>query len=133
AKITQALLALADQLKGQRVGLTVFASNADVKFPLTDDTSYVRAQLETAYRKLATLPADHAYVAGAFADFEVNTGTWVGDGLMTCVQQFDRLSQRRARSIVIATDNAADSHETYTVPQAASVARSNDIRIYAFM
>jgi len=129
-KIAKSLVALAGQLAGQRVGLTIFNQGAVVKFPLTDDASYVGAQLENLYHKLAT--SDSAYAAGAIASYDP-TGTWVGDGLMTCVQQFDQLSQRRARSIVIATDNATGKGETYTVPQAAAEAQRAGIRIYAFM
>lgn len=131
AKVTKALVALANQLRGQRVGLTIFSADAVVKFPLTDDASYVRAQLENAYHKL-TAP-DASYSAGTFVNSTFNAGTYVGDGLMTCVRQFDQLSQHRARSIVIATDNATDKAETYTVPQAAAEALRKKIRIYAFM
>jgi hypothetical protein len=128
-KIAQSLVALAGQLAGQRVGLTIFSDGAVVKFPLTDDASYVGAQLQNAYHKLAA--SDPAYTAGAFVSY--SAGTFVGDGLMTCVHQFDQLGQRRARSIVIATDNATDKGETYTVPQAAATAQREGIRIYAFM
>jgi Ca-activated chloride channel family protein len=131
--IAKSLVTLAGQLKGQRVGLTVFNIGGVVRFPLTDDSGYVRDQLEYALHALAdTAGVRFAYTAGTDVDDQA-TDTWVGDGLMTCVQQFDRLSQRRARSIILATDNAAGEEETVTVPQAGAAAQRAGIHVYALM
>jgi Ca-activated chloride channel family protein len=130
--IAKSLVTLAGQLKGQRVGLTVFNTGAAVKFPLTDDSRYVRDQLEYALHELTI--DDPLFWAGTLGDHPGGlSDTWVGDGLMTCVQQFDQLSQRRARSIILATDNEAGKDEIYTVPQAGAAAQRAGIHVYALM
>lgn len=127
---------LAREFDGERIGLTVFDSSAVQVFPLTDDYGYVQEQLEQA--KLAF----DGTGSGSFLD-----GTWngegsslIGDGLASCVQGFpdsgssDGTSdgdRRRARSVILATDNFLAGSPLVTLAEAGQLAKDRDVRIYA--
>lgn len=131
---------LAREFDGERIGLTVFDSSAVQVFPLTDDYGYVQEQLEQA--KLAF----DGTGSGSFLD-----GTWngegsslIGDGLASCVQGFPDSGgsagtsagtsdgdRRRARSVILATDNFLAGSPLVTLAEAGQLAKDRDVRIYA--
>ncbi|KUM32872.1 VWA domain-containing protein [Arthrobacter sp. EPSL27] len=131
---------LAREFDGERIGLTVFDSSAVQVFPLTDDYAYVQEQLEQA--KLAF----DGTGSGSFLD-----GTWngegsslIGDGLASCVQGFPDSGgtagssggtsdgdRRRARSVILATDNFLAGSPLVTLAEAGQLAKDRDVRIYA--
>lgn len=131
---------LAREFDGERIGLTVFDSSAVQVFPLTDDYGYVQEQLGQA--KLAF----EGTGSGSFLD-----GTWngegsslIGDGLASCVQGFPETGstdgssagtsdgdRRRARSIILATDNFLAGPPLVTLAEAGQLAKDRNVRIYA--
>ncbi|MDZ4092683.1 MAG: VWA domain-containing protein [Arthrobacter sp.] len=123
---------LAQEFDGERIGLTVFDSSAVQVFPLTDDYDYVQDQLQQAKS------AFDGAGSGSFLD-----GTWngegsslIGDGLASCLQGFPAAREgeeagRRARSVILATDNFLSGTPLVTLSEAGAVAKDRDVRVFA--
>jgi Ca-activated chloride channel family protein len=112
-------------LEGERIGLTIFNGSAVSVFPLTDDARYVADTLAAS----ATLLVEHKQL---FTQGTNEGGSsLIGDGLASCVLRFDRLDQRRSRSIVFVTDNMRAGSPIMTVEEAGDFASERDIRVYA--
>jgi Ca-activated chloride channel family protein len=112
-------------LAGERIGLTIFNGSSVAVFPLTDDADYIAETLSQS----ATLLIEHKQL--------FTTGTneggssLIGDGLASCVLKFDRLDEKRSRSIVFVTDNMRAGSPIMTIEQAGEFASERDIRVYA--
>lgn len=116
---------LAAGLEGERIGLTIFNGSAVSVFPLTDDARYIADTLSQS----ATLLTDHKQL---FTQGTNEGGSsLIGDGLASCVMRFDRLDQKRSRSIVFVTDNMRAGSPIMTIEQAGEFAGERDIRVYA--
>ena len=112
-------------LVGERIGLTIFNGSAVSVFPLTDDARYIADTLAAS----ATLLVEHKQL---FTQGTNEGGSsLIGDGLASCVLRFDRLDQRRSRSIVFVTDNMRAGSPIMTIEQAGDLAVERDIRVYA--
>ena len=116
---------IAEGLPGDRIGLTIWNGAAISVFPLTDDANYVDGMLEFAVEQLNR--GARSFVMGT----EEGGSSLIGDGLASCVFRFDRLDEERARSIVLATDNALAGEPLVTLDDAAQLAFDRGIRIYA--
>ncbi|WP_182524704.1 VWA domain-containing protein [Nocardioides dongkuii] len=119
----QTLLA---ELNGERLGLTIFSGAGVTVLPLTDDYGYVAGELRDAARAFAN--QDASYFAG------VDTGTGqtnqAGDGLMSCLQRFDKVSKGRGRAVVLATANDPVGAGIFTLPEAAREAVRDRVVVY---
>ncbi|MDI3211638.1 VWA domain-containing protein [Arthrobacter sp. AL12] len=132
AAVVDVFGSLARQFDGERIGLTIFDSSAVQVFPLTDDYDYVQDQLQQA--KTAFDGAG----SGSFLD-----GTWngegsslIGDGLASCLQSFPAAPEgeepgRRARSVILATDNFLSGTPLVTLAEAGALGKDRDVRIFA--
>jgi hypothetical protein len=116
---------IAAGLPGDRIGLTIWNGAAITVFPLTDDAEYVTATLEFGVDQLNR--GSRAFVLGT----EEGGSSLIGDGLASCVLRFDRPGEARARSIVLATDNALAGDPIVSLNEAAVMARDRGIRVYA--
>jgi Ca-activated chloride channel homolog len=123
--ILRQFIDIAAGLPGDRIGLTIWNGAAITVFPLTDDTRYVAATLESAVDQLNR--GARSFVIGT----EAGGSSLIGDGLTSCVLRFDRLDEQRARSIVFATDNALAGDPVMSLQSAAAMARARDIRVYS--
>ncbi len=119
-------LALTKTLTGERIGFVMFDAYAVTAFPLTTDHDYVAAQLALARKQISAGP-----IAGAAAP-RVGSSL-IGDGLATCVQQFDQEEQKRSRTIVFGTDNLVSGDSIYTVAEAAKQATDSAVMVFAVM
>ena len=132
AAVVDVFGSLARQFDGERIGLTIFDSSAVQVFPLTDDYDYVQDQLKQAKS------AFDGAGSGSFLD-----GTWngegsslIGDGLASCLQSFPAPPEgeepgRRARSVILATDNFLSGTPLVTLAEAGALAQERDVRVYA--
>jgi hypothetical protein len=116
---------LADGLRGERIGLTIFNGSAITVFPLTDDSEFIASTLESAANDLAQ--RKRGFVEGT----EEGGTSLIGDGLASCAMRFDSAQHGRSRSIVFATDNALAGEPILQLPEAAALVRQRDIRVYA--
>ncbi len=111
-------------LPGDRIGLTIWNGAAITVFPLTDDGEYVTAMLEYAVDQLNR--GARSFVLGT----EEGGSSLIGDGLASCIMRFDRPDEERARSIVLATDNALAGDPIVSLDEAATLAAQRGIRVY---
>jgi Ca-activated chloride channel homolog len=119
---------LAQDFKGERVGLVIFNSSPVQIFPLTDDYDFIRDQLDRMRDSLD-------FVTNDTPEHWVGTlngtgASLVGDGLAACALGFDHQGTERARSIILATDNEVNGAESITLPEAAAYADSLGVRVF---
>ncbi len=125
AEILQRFSDIASGLRGERIGLTVFSGSAVTVFPLTDDYEFVAQSLEQA---VAAMRASNGnFIVGT----DEGGTSLIGDGLVSCGIRFDRLDERRARSIIFATDNKLAGVPIMTLDQATAFVADRGIRVYA--
>lgn len=128
--------AIVDELGGDRVGLTIWNNAAINKFPLTDDYGVVRDQLTAAKEAFEGfnqyVPSDEftAYTAGTFLDDGVDRSSLIGDGLVSCVQRFDRLDEDRGRALVLATDGEQRGRGVFDLREAADYAADAGVVVH---
>ncbi|MGJ3508462.1 vWA domain-containing protein [Enemella sp. A6] len=126
AGLMESFAELADDLRGERIGLVIWDSSAVMKFPLTNDYKFIEKQLAdgvTAMEKFS-----YEWSRGTF---EGNGSSLIGDGLASCVLRFDRPDEPRARTIILATDNMVNGDAIYTLPQAVQMAQDKEIVVHA--
>jgi hypothetical protein len=126
AAMVSAVRRVVSSLPGDRVGLTVFDGQAVVKFPLTDDREFVDEALDEAQR--AFEEGDDGYYLAADA---WNRSSQLGDGLHACVHGFDRLTERRGRVVLVASDNLPFGPPVHPLDEVAEQARDRDVVVHA--
>ena len=115
--------ALVPELKGQRIGLTVFSAYYMTLSPLSDDYDALLDVFET----LGENANNYAYALTS----RRSDPSMIGPGLVGCVNSFDKLDdEERSRSIILATDNDAPSSQKVSLPQAAKYAKRYNITVY---
>lgn len=113
------------ELKGERIGITVFDGRPANIVPLTDD-------YDTLYDIIDDLENSNLkdYVA------TLNAGgltSQIGSGLIGCVNSFDNLTDsKRPQSVILSTDNYS-SNTDVALSQAANYAKSFGIKVYGVL
>ncbi|MCU1568765.1 MAG: hypothetical protein JWQ56_3702 [Pseudarthrobacter sp.] len=144
AEVVDVFARLAEDFKGERIGLTVFDSTAVQVFPLTDDYEYAREQLTLARDAFNGKPGTSGFLDGTWSG---RGSSLIGDGLASCVTSFppggDQAGSnqasggresgppRRSRSVVLATDNFVSGDPIMTLAEAALLAKERDVHVYA--
>ena len=109
-------------LKGERIGVTIFDGVAANIIPLSDDYDAVLdvlTDLITNYSQYGSAVSKDGLVSR------------IGDGVVGCVNSFDRLEDsERSKSIILATDNQSSREETVDISQAARYAMRYGATIY---
>ena len=116
---------LAADFKGERIALVIFNSTAVPVFPLTDDYDFVDEQLRDALGAIRRF--DRVWMAGTMNG---PSSSLIADGLATCVRSFDHADAKRARSVVLATDNYAMGTSIFTMTEAGALANASGIQVY---
>lgn len=116
---------IANELRGERIGLTIWSGSAVTVFPLTDDYEFVSRSLDEALVAMRTNGGN--YILGT----DEGGTSLIGDGLVSCGIRFDRLDQPRARSIIFATDNNVAGVPVMSLDEATAFVTGRDIRVYA--
>jgi len=109
-QILESYLKLTEHFSGERIGLSIFNSTSRTVFPLTDDYSLVKNQLQYASDLLANLTSSGS-VANLTQDqiAEIDRwleGTWnitdasslIGDGLVSCAMMLPEFVLNKGRS-----------------------------------
>jgi len=128
---------LVDSFEGERIALSIFNSTSRTVFPLTDDYTLVREQLEEAKAALdpRLLESDDMELVDRYLRLTAGTlgsmegSSLIGDGLANCSLQFDQEDSERSRSIILATDNDLLGTPIYTLQQAVDLASSRDVTV----
>ncbi len=125
ADLLAAFADITKQLKGERVGLTIWNSSAVMKFPLTNDYDFVAARLAEGAEALRGMSG--VYTVGTS---EGSGASLIGDGIVSCLQRFDRLDTQRARTMILATDNDLSGTPIYTTDQAFEQIRQQKVVVF---
>ncbi|GGA58822.1 hypothetical protein GCM10011490_05980 [Pseudoclavibacter endophyticus] len=118
---------------GERMALMLWDSTAAEVFPLTDDYAFVETQLTEVRDQMAA--ASGAGIGGSdtftYGTQNAPGASLVGDGLASCVLAFDGDTEDgRSRSVIFATDNAVNGSPIISLPDAASFAQSQEVKVY---
>lgn len=124
------------ELKGERIGITIFNASSVVLIPLTDDYNYILDTLEKLEKGFETAggkfdsEAFNYYTAGTLEGADENGSSLIGDGLASCVYNFSNLEEDRARIIILSTDNQLAGTPLFTLKEAADLSKSKGITVY---
>ncbi len=127
AEVVATFRRLAEGFKGERMSMVIFNSSAVPVFPLTDDYDFVDDQLRQAEHALDTLDPEDPFFAGTLNG---RGSSLIGDGLATCLRSFDHPELKRARSVILASDNEAAGKSLFTLPEAGQLAATGAIQVY---
>lgn len=128
---------LVDSFEGERIALSIFNSTSRTVFPLTDDYTLVREQLDEAKAALdpRLLDSTDIDLVNRYLDLTAGTlgsmegSSLIGDGLASCSLLFDEEDTERSRSIILATDNDLLGTPIYTLQEAVDLAGSRDVTV----
>lgn len=124
-QVLKTFVDLAKEFEGERLGLTIWNSNAVQVFPLTSDYSFIEEQLTLAWK------GDHyEQTAGTYLPTSGGSSL-IGDGLASCVLSFDHPDKDRSRSIIFSTDNQLAGIPIVSLQEAADMATEKDVRVFA--
>lgn len=115
-----------NELKGQRIGITIFASKATLLSPLTNDYPTLKEIIEE-------LRSSFYYESGNRVSYymkAVGYSSNIGGGVVNCVRNFDQLqTEGRSQSVIIATDNI-HNEGSITTEKAANYAKRYNVTLY---
>ena len=124
-RVIHELRRIVGKLNGDRIGMVMWSSASVLVFPLTDDYEFVDGELERA---------EKAFAGDAEGFFEgidsVKGASLIGDGIVSCVNRFDRPTSERTRAVIVSSDNAPRGTPVYELTQAAHYASARQVLIY---
>lgn len=119
---------LLDGFDGERIGLTIFNSSPVQVFPLTDDYTFIREQLQRVRQSFDYTSETPEHWVGTLNG---PGASLIGDGLAACSMRFDHLDEERSRSVILATDNELAGASILTLEEAAAYSAAQGVRVYA--
>lgn len=142
---------LVSHFQGERIALSIFNSTSRTVFPLTDDYALVTTQLKSASAILRKVQSQNDIDKMSNKDYQKisdwldgtqnrrDSTSLIGDGLVSCAAmlpgfdygagQSTTSNQRRASSIVLATDNVVSGTPTYSLQQALDLTQRAKITV----
>lgn len=117
---------VAEQLEGQRLGVTIFATKATMLSPLTSDYGSLHSTLEMLRSSFYFNGTNRVSFYTEAVGYTSNIGT----GVVNCINNFDELQNKeRSLSLIVTTDND-QTEGSITMEKAANYARRFGITIY---
>ena len=137
-ELVESLKDIISELHGERFGISIFNTSSVVLSPLTDDYEYVNDILNTLHRCFNMSLMRESYSSyywqylygGTLVGNEERGSSLIGDGLASCVLNFPKLNEKRTRIIIFSTDNDLAGKEIYSLSEAASLAKDNNVIVY---
>lgn len=134
-------LKMVDELKGQRIGVSVFGTNHASILPLNNDYDSTKEFLESLikYDSSATSTYDKYPALDKYSS-AVGASTNILGGVGGCVMDFSDLDSKRSRSLIVITDNVdntsfgedATSGNGESIHKALNLAKRYGIVAYGF-
>ena len=113
------------KLRGQRVGIGIFAAKAAIVSPLTNDYD----ALELVLKDILNTYSSKSFGVGSTA-LSIGASSAIGDGIINCASAFDKITEEgRAQSIIVATDDYQNDGIA-TVKQAGNYLAKYGIILY---
>ncbi|HLR43686.1 MAG TPA: VWA domain-containing protein [Brevibacterium sp.] len=131
AEIMESYIEMVDSFDGERIGMTIFNATAVTVFPLTDDYDMAKEFLEEAHEGFSSYGTDGLDFITPTQPENVPGSSLIGDGVVNCVEAFDRKDEERSRSMILATDNELAGEPLFSLTEATEHAVENEVRIYA--
>lgn len=131
ADLLEAYQELVDRFDGERIGMTVFNSTAVSAFPLTDDYDMVQNYLAEAEEGFRTWGSEGTDYSWSTSPPNIGGSSLIGDGLVSCIDNFDRQDEDRSRSVVFATDNMLAGDPLFELDEATNIAVDSKVRVYS--
>lgn len=131
ADLLEAYQELVDRFDGERIGMTVFNATAVSAFPLTDDYDMVQNYLEEAEEGFRTWGSEGTDYSWSTSPPHIGGSSLIGDGLVSCIDNFDRQDEDRSRSIVFATDNMLAGEPLFELDEATQITVDSKVRVYS--
>ena len=153
-EVINAYLKFVEHFQGERIGLSIFNSTSRTVFPLTDDYSLVKKQLQYASKlldgvqtqdKIDNMQQKQYQQISTWLDGTQNrkeATSLIGDGLVSCAAMIPGVvygsssnSQKphnrlnRSASIVLATDNVVSGKPVYSLKQALDLTKRANIQV----
>lgn len=153
-EVLQSYLTFVQHFQGERIGLSIFNSTSRTVFPLTDDYSLVKKQLQYASKlldgvqtqdKIDNMQQKQYQQISTWLDGTQNrkeATSLIGDGLVSCAAMIpgvvygssnnskkphNRLN--RSASIVLATDNVVSGKPSYSLKAALDLTKQANIQV----
>lgn len=132
-------------LKGERIGITIFNTSSVVLVPLTDDYNYVLNTLDELEKaiKYSMNPGSvtnldeatylNTYIrSGTIVGNEIRGSSLIGDGLASCVYNFPNLKEDkdRTRIIIFSTDNDLAGTPIVTLKEASDICKNEKVTVF---
>jgi Ca-activated chloride channel homolog len=127
---------IVEELDGDRVGLTIWNNVAINRVPLTDDYGVVLDQLDQAesafegWNEVTPSKEFEDFTAGTFIDEGKDRSSLIADGLVSCVQRFDRLDEDRGRALILATDGEQRGRGVFDLTEATEYAAEAGVVVH---
>lgn len=122
-----------DGLEDARISVTVFDGKPASLIPLTDDYNAIKETLSLLrYKdsKESTITSSNFSPISAYTVLGSSSSA-IGDGVMGCVNSLGLLDNKRAKSIIVATDNEYGSNsQSIDIGQVARYAEQYGITFY---
>ncbi len=128
-------------LKGERIGITIFNAKSVLLIPLTTDYEYVLEMLDKLEDSFSLGYEDlflsensmESYMFKYEGTLSDEGSSYIGDGLASCLYNFPDLEENpdRTRMIVFTTDNELNGEPMVTIDKAAELCESHDVKVYA--
>ena len=139
AELVDKYTELVDELKGERIGISIFNATSYLLVPLTQDYDYIKESLTKMDKSLKciknyfsceSIVDDYSFLIDGTQTDLTRGSSLIGDGLASCIFSFPKLDEKRTRSIVLVTDNEVYGTELINVVDAAKIAKKKNITIY---
>lgn len=136
--IVKSLKETVKSLNKERFGISVFNITSITLTPLTSDYIYVLNILDNIVKSIESGYKDGFYIANyltagtaSLDDYSIRMGSsFVGEGLVTCANHFDKNDKDRTKVIIFTTDNDVQGIPLITLEEAGDYCRRNNIIVY---
>lgn len=142
-KLLDELIAVIDELEGDRIGVIMFNTSAVLISPLTEDYQYVKDEMELLKKGLEarikyldnqSLSAEEEYYMnyienGTLVGCEERGSSLIGDGLAAAAYSFSD-EEDTTKIIIFTSDNEAYGEEYVDLPEAGELCSKKNITVF---
>ncbi len=126
---------IVDQLKGERIGITIFAEHSTVLTPLSNDYGGIKkslSDLKNSYYLASSASTIDANLRYSYYNLVVGSGSNIGSGVVGCLDNIHTLNDDNySKSMIVLTDNhQSPDLEDISITVAANYAKAHNVVMY---